>query len=356
VTFFDRSSSGRTLDVGLIGFGLGGATFHAPFISRTPGLRLASIVTSNPERRRIASAEYRDAQILADVDALFDTKPDLVAISTPNVTHYPLARHALESGAHVVVDKPFAATSAQAHEIGELAHRVGKLAIPFQNRRWDGDYLTLRSLIADGKLGDVHRFESRFDRWRPARKPGWCLVDAAERAEDVLHDLHTHLIDQALQLFGPVTHVYAEVRRIDPHVVVADDALLALTHAGGARTLLESTMAAAVPGPRYHVYGTKGAYLKHGVDVQEPSLKAGARPGDAGYGEEPEDAWGILGTGEAQQRVRTHVGDYSPFYRQVASAILDGAPPPVLVPEVVAGLQIIEAAFRSSAARHVIAL
>lgn len=350
------TTSGRTLNVGLIGFGLGGATFHAPFITRTPGLRLASIVTSNAERKRIASAEYRDAQIFSDVDALFETRPDLVAISTPNVTHYPLARRALESGAHVVVDKPFAATSAQAREIGELARRVGRLAIPFQNRRWDGDYLTLRSLIADGRLGDVHRFESRFDRWRPVRKPGWCLLDAAERAENVLHDLHTHLIDQALQLFGPVSHVYAEVRRIDPHVVVADDALIALTHASGVRTLLESTMAAGVPGPRYHVYGTKGAYLKHGVDVQEPSLKAGARPGDPDYGEEPEDSWGILGTGETQQRVRTHVGDYSPFYRQVASAILVGTAPPVLVPEVVAGLEIIEAAFRSSAARQVIAL
>jgi predicted dehydrogenase len=290
------------------------------------------------------------------VDALLATKPQLVVISTPNATHYDLARKALESGAHVVVDKPFAPTAAKARELEAIAKRVGKLAIPFQNRRWDGDYLTLRSLIDAGKLGDVFRFESRFDRWRPVRKEVWTHPDAGNRGDNVLHDLHTHLIDQALQLFGPVTHVYAEIRAIDPKVTVADDACLMLTHANGVQSHLISSMSAGIGGARYQVFGTGGAYVKYGVDVQEAALRAGARPDDVGYGDEPEEMWGSYGVGDVVERVPTLRADYSPYYAGVARAIADGAPPPVTVPEVAAGLDIIEAAFRSATSKTTIQL
>jgi scyllo-inositol 2-dehydrogenase (NADP+) len=344
------------LGVGLIGFGLGGATFHAPFITRTAGLALTSIVTTNAERAQAARCEYPDARILADVDALLATRPDVVVISTPNATHVPLARRALEAGAHVVVDKPFAATSEDARGIQELAQRVGRLAIPFQNRRWDGDFLTLQSLIASGRFGDVFRFESRFDRWRPVKKAVWTHPDAEANGDSVLHDLHTHLIDQALQLFGPVTHVYAEVRAVDPAVTVSDDALLALTHTSGVQSHLVSSMTAAIPGPRFQVFGTRGAYVKFGVDVQEAALRSGIRPDHDGYGEEQESDWGTFSDGAASERVPTVRGDYSPFYRGVARAILENEKPPVTISEVTQGLEIIEAAFASARMKSVVSL
>lgn len=348
----------RTVNVGLIGYGLGGASFHAPFITRTPGLRLAAIVTTDPDRRRLAAERYPGALLVDNVETLLSgaTSLDAVAISTPNHTHFPLARAVLEAGLHVVVDKPFAATAAQAREIEALAMRVGKLAIPFQNRRWDGDYLTLRSLMNAGRLGDVFRFESRFDRWRPIRKPGWCHRDAAERAENIVHDLATHLIDQALQLLGPVVSVFAELRRIDPNVTTSDDMFIALEHASGVQSHLGSTMSAGVPGPRYHVLGTRGAYLKHNVDVQEEQLRSGMAPDAPGFGEDPRERWGVLGTGGEQETIPTNRGDYSRFYDGVSRALRFGEAPPVSIAEVAAGLTIIEAAFSSSAERRVVAI
>jgi scyllo-inositol 2-dehydrogenase (NADP+) len=336
------------LNVALIGYGLGGANFHAPFIASTPGMRLATLMTSDPTRRTMAGERYPGVQFAADFAAVLATEPDVVAISSPNPTHFPLAKAALEAGAHVVVDKPFSATAAQARELGAIAARAGRLAIPFQNRRWDGDYLTIRKLMSQGTLGDVYRFESRFDRWRPIRKPSWTRPDAIEVAENIVHDLGTHLIDQALQLFGPVAKVYAELRRVDASVVSSDDMFISLTHASGTQSHLSSTMSAGIAGPRYHVFGRRGSYLKHGVDPQEAQLRSGMRPDAPGYGEEPEPAWGAFGSGDAVAVVPTERGDYAAFYRGVASAIRDGAAAPVLVEEVAAGLDIIEAASESA--------
>jgi predicted dehydrogenase len=203
-------------------------------------------------------------------------------------------------------------------------------------------------LISNGALGDVHRFESRFDRWRPVPKPGWCRPDAKERAEDIVHDLGTHLIDQALVLFGPVTHVYAELDRRHPDVVTFDDAFIALMHGNGVRSHLHMTTMAGVPGPRMHVFGSRAAYVKHGLDVQEDVLRAGGRPGSTSWGEESQERWGTLGAGAAIERVPTLPGAYSEFYAGVARAILEGAPPPVTVADVANGLDIIEAAFMSA--------
>ncbi len=172
----------------------------------------------------------------------------------------------------------------------------------------------------------------------------------------MLHDLHTHLIDQALQLFGPVTLVYAEVRAIDPAVTVSDDAFLALTHASGVTSHLTSSMSAGISGARYQVFGTRGAFVKYGVDVQEDALRAGARPGDAGYGVEPETMWGGLAAGGLVERIPTVRADYSPYYAAVANTLASDAPPPVTVPEVAAGLEVIEAAFESARTQAVVRL
>ena len=352
------SHSDQPADVGLIGFGLGGATFHAPFIASTPGLRLAAVMTTDPARARTVGQAYEGTRVVGDLDALLALTPavELIAISTPNASHYPLARAALEAGRHVVVDKPFAGTAAQARELEALAARTGKRAMPFQNRRWDGDFLTLQQLLRDDALGRVFRFESRFDRWRATPKPGWCLADGQERAENIVHDIGTHLIDQALVLFGPVSHVYAELGQRHAGVVTSDDGFLALTHASGVSSHLYMSAMAGQPGPRMSVFGSRGAYMKHGLDVQEDALRAGMRPGAQGYGEEPAERWGTLAGPGINERVPTVAGAYPEFYKGVARAIREDATAPVPVADVIAGLEIVEAAFRSHDRKEVVSL
>jgi predicted dehydrogenase len=343
-------ATGRPLETGLIGYGLGGSAFHAPFISTTPGMRLAAVMTSSPDRRAAVEAKYPGTLVVSTLEEMLALRPalDLIVISTPNATHFPLGRAVLEAGRHVAIDKPFASTGDEARELDALARRMGKIAVPFQNRRWDGDFLTVRRLIADGKPGRIHRFESRFDRWRPVPKAGWCRPDANEQSEDILLDLGTHLIDQALVLFGPVTAVYAEVNKIHPSVVSSDDAFIALTHASGVLSHLYMTSTAGMSEPRMSVYGSSGAFLKYGLDVQEDALRAGGMPRTPGWGEEAESQWGTFGAGPLVERIPTAAGDYSSFYVAVERAIREGAPPPVSVADVAMGLDIIDAARRSA--------
>src|SRR6185436_17883981 len=177
--------------VGLIGFGLAGGTFHAPLIAATPGLRIAAIVTSNPERQRQVSQSYPDARVLENTSELWDSAADLdlVVVASPNGLHFEHASAALAAGVSVVVDKPFAATAQQAQTLVDEARQRGLLVVPFHNRRWDGDFLTVAQLLAEGSLGDVARFESRFERWRPSPKPRWMQPDARSAAEGMIYDL-----------------------------------------------------------------------------------------------------------------------------------------------------------------------
>jgi predicted dehydrogenase len=341
--------------VGLIGYGLGGAAFHAPLIATTPGMRLAAIVTANPDRVRQAQADHPDAAIVESADRLWDRADtlDLVVITTPNRTHVPLARSALAAGLPVVVDKPFAAATDEARALVNEARGLDRLLTVFQNRRWDGDFLTLRRLIAEGALGDVHRFESRFERWRPVPRPGWRETADPAEAGGILYDLGSHLIDQALMLFGPVTHVYAELDRHRPGARADDDAFVALTHASGVRSHLWMSALAGDHALRMRVLGNRAAYVKTGMDVQEAALRAGARPGPD-WGVDPQHAWGRLVTGDASESMRTERGAYPEFYARVATALRDGGPPPVDPMDAVAGLEIIEAARRSAAEKTVV--
>ena len=332
--------------VALIGYGLGGRSFHAPLIAVTSGLRLDAIVTSDPERRRQASADHPTARLLESADDVF-ARPndfDLAVVTTPNRTHVPLARRALDAGLPVVVDKPIAPTAAEARELCELARRRNLLLTVYHNRRFDGDFRTIGRLVREGELGSVHRFESRFERWRPEPRGGWREKADPAEAGGLLFDLGSHLIDQALQLFGPVADVYAELDARRPGVQVDDDVFVALTHQSGVRSHLWMSVLAADRAPRFRIFGSKGTYTNFGMDVQDEALRAGQRPDAVDWGEEPRDAWGVIANGKDTSPVPTDRGAYQDFYAAVASSLATGAPPPVDPLDAVAVVEVIEAA------------
>lgn len=332
--------------VALIGYGLGGQSFHAPVIAATPGMRLAAIVTGNPERQRLVRTEHPEARVIATADALFQDSSgiDLVVISTPNRTHVPLALQVIDAGIAVVVDKPLATSSADARRLVEEARRRKVFLSVYQNRRWDGDIQTIRRLISEQAFGRVLRFESRLERWRPAPKGGWRELSDAEEAGGLLFDLGTHLIDQALWLFGPVKDVYAELDNRREGLAVDDDVFLALTHASGVRSHLWASLMVAQYGPRLRVLGDRAAYTKASWDVQEAALRRGERPGSPGWGEDPPEQYGLLGVGDDVRPVPTEPGDYRGFYAGVVRSLRDGTPPPVDPADAIAGLEIIETA------------
>ena len=346
--------------VALIGYGLGGSVFHAPLIAATPGLELAAVVTRDPARRAALENDFPAARAFGDADTLFaDARNfDLVVIASPNATHELLARRALDAGLNVVIDKPFAATASGAQALIDRATARRLLVIPFQNRRWDGDFLTVRRLVADGPLGEILHFESRMERWRPIAKPRWTTATAAAEVEGIIYDLGSHLVDQALVLFGPAARVYAEADARGAGVTVDDDSLIAITHRSGVRSRIVVSTNVAIPGPRFSVAGRRGTFVKFGVDPQEEALKSGRRPGkepgSEPWGEEDSVAWGTLHDGTSAARVRTEAGAYGSFYAGVEEALVRGGPPPVDSHDAVRSLAVLEAALQSAANARVV--
>ncbi|MEU9453776.1 Gfo/Idh/MocA family oxidoreductase [Streptomyces sp. NPDC048277] len=351
-----RIAPAPPLRVGLIGYGLAGSVFHAPLIAATEGLALDTVVTSNPERQAQAKVEFPDVRTVTGPDELFDPAAalDLIVIASPNKTHVPLATTALKAGLPVVVDKPVAGTAAEARELAALAEERGLLLSVFQNRRWDNDFLTLRTLLDEGSLGEAWRFESRFERWRPQPKGGWRESGDPAEIGGLLYDLGSHVVDQALVLFGPATEVYAEsvIRRDGAET--DDDTFIALTHANGVRSHLYVSATTAQLGPRFRVLGSKAGYVKYGLDPQEAALREGERPGaSAGWGAEPESLYGRIGAGESPvtgggRIVPTVPGDYPAYYAAVAAALRGEGPNPVTALEAAAALDVLEAARRSA--------
>lgn len=342
------------LRVGLLGYGLAGRVFHAPLIAACPGLALAAVVNRDPERRAALHAAYPEAVALDTPEQLWARAStlDLVVVATPNRSHVPLARAALQAGLPVVIDKPIAPSATEARALIEDARAKGLLLTVFQNRRWDGDFLTVRRLLAEGALGAVHRFESRFEHWNPVPRQGWRESADPADAGGLLFDLGAHLVDQALQLFGPVRAVHAELDCRRPGVVADDDVFVALTHISGTRSHLWMSKVAAQRGPRFRVLGERAAFTKYGLDRQEPAMAAGSIPGSPGWGEDPPECWGLVGEDGATRPVRTEAGCYLRFYEAVAAAVSSGAPLPVDPADAACALDIIEAA-RASAAQRV---
>jgi predicted dehydrogenase len=325
------------LRVAIAGFGLAGEVFHAPLIAAVDGMEVASILTTNAERRERARSAYPPAAVVGELGELLDDA-DVLVVAAPNRAHLPLALAAFERDVPVVMDKPLASSVEEGERMLDAAD--GRLTV-FQNRRFDGDFMTVRAAIERGELGKVTRFESRFELWKPEIGDGWrWLADPAEGG-GVLLDLGAHLVDQARLLFGPPLRVYAEMDRRRPGVQVEDDAFVAFEHAGGERSHLWMSMAAPLHGPRFRVSGAKGGFASDGLDPQEAQLSKGMRPGDSGYGESPD---GLL------------PGAYQSFYEGVVSWLRDGAPPPVDPQDSLACLRVLDAARRSAQTRSVIEL
>ena len=338
--------SGR---VALIGYGLAGEAFHAPLIAAEPGLELAAVVTRDPQRRARAIERQPGVELLDGADDVWARAGDfdLVVVASPNATHVRFARAAIDAGLDVVVDKPLAASAAEAEALAAHAQARGRLLIPFHNRRWDGDFLTLQRLIELGALGEVARYESRFERWRPAVHESWRERAEPEEVGGLLYDLGVHLIDQALVLFGPAEHVYAELDARRANAKVDDDVFVAITHANGVRSHVWATMLGGHLAPRLRVLGTAASFVKDGLDVQEAQLRDGLRPGDPAFGVEDSVAWGALHAGDETQAIETEPGRYAGFYAGVVTALRGGALP-VTPEDAVAALRVIDAA-RASA-------
>jgi predicted dehydrogenase len=337
--------------VALIGYGLAGGTFHAPLVAAEPGLALAAVVTRDPQRRATAAERHPGAELLDTPDELLARAGDfdLVVVASPNATHVPLARAAIDAGLNAVVDKPLAASAAEAEALCRHAKARGRLLIPFHNRRWDGDFLTLQRLIGLGALGEVARYESRFERWRPeVAGERWRESAAPQDVGGLLYDLGVHLIDQALVLFGPAAQVYAELDARRAGARVDDDVFVAITHRSGVRSHLWASMISGELAPRLRVLGTSATYVKHGLDVQEAQLRAGLTPADAGFGVEDASAYGALHAGGQTQTIETEPGGYQGFYAGVVTALCGGALP-AQPQDAVAALAVIDAARVSAA-------
>jgi predicted dehydrogenase len=329
----------REIGVGIVGFGLGGRVFHAPFVSAVNGLRLAAILQRKGDE---AAKAYPAAQIVRSFgEMLADRTVELIVVTTPSATHFELAKQALEVGKHVVVDKPFTATSVEALELSQLARSKGLLAVPFHNRRWDGDFVTVKKLIAGEALGRLVTFESHFDRFRPAPREGrW--QEAANPANGMLFDLGPHLVDQALALFGLPDSITASVRMDRDETAIEDafDITLSYPRANGKKLLAHcrTSYLACEAAPRFLLHGTRGSFCKYGLDPQEPALVGGAKVPALGspdvWLQEPESAWGKLTVAQdpatpemvVESRVKTEVGDYRGFYANVRDALLGAAP------------------------------
>jgi scyllo-inositol 2-dehydrogenase (NADP+) len=347
----------------IIGYGLAGSVFHAPLVAATPGMRVSGIVTGNPRRQEEARAAFPEAAILPSADNLWQQAGnfDLVVVATPNRFHVPLALRSIEAGVPVVVDKPLAASAVDGRRLIEAAESRRVPVTVFQNRRWDGDFRTVQALEDADLLGPLARFESRFERYRPAPKEGaWRERPEPEEAGGLLFDLGSHLIDQAMVLFGEPLAVYAEVNVRRPGALVDDDTFVSLDFPGGMQAHLWMSVVPRDPGPRFVVAGLRGMYTKMGLDPQEPFLKDGGRPGDPEWGLEPPAAWGRISTETGgvhiEGSVETLPGCYESFYAQVAGALRTGAPLPVDPRDSLRVLEIIEAAKQSAAERRVISL
>ena len=346
----------REMKVGLIGYGMAGRVFHAPVIAAIPQLRLTKVV----ERRGQTSRErYPGVEVVHEAAALFeDEEIELVVVATPNPSHFELARQALLAHKHVVVDKPFTLASEQAQELIDLARQRNRVVSAFQNRRWDGDFQTVRQIMKQGYLGRLVEYESHFDRFRNTFSPERAWREEAGAGSGVLFDLGSHLIDQAQVLFGLPRMLTADIRS-QREAGKADDQFELILHYDHLKVTLKAGLLVRQPGPRFALHGTEGSFVKYGVDPQEEALKRGRSPREPEWGMEPEAQWGILNTQigglHFQGKIETAQGGYPAYYENVYQTIRGEAELIVKPEEARNTIRLIELAMQSHAEQRTVA-
>lgn len=330
----------RIFRVGVIGYGMGARVFHAPLISATPGLELAAIVSG---RRDEIASRYPGVPVLDDAEAVFaDPSIDLVVVVTPNASHFDLASRALKAGKHVVIDKPFACTAGEAQEL--IARSRGRLLSVFHNRRWDGDFLTLKKLIATGTLGQIAQVESRFDLYRPVVQDRW--RERPGPASGAWYDLGSHLVDQALQAFGRPLALYADLAARRPGAVTTDYFRVLLRY-----PMLRVVLAGDLQTPtglRFSVHGAAGSWIKHGLDPQQAALSAGVKPDVPGFGRETSPSR-LVGPDGGERALDVESGDYRAYYRSIALALAGIRPVPVTARQALLVMDLLQAGEESAA-------
>ena len=346
------------IPLAIVGFGMSGRSLHGRLIDAVDGLVLGTIVARSDAARREAAAAFPTARIVDSVAELaaLDDRPALAVVATPDASHAEVTAEVLHAGLGAVVDKPLATTAADARRLRDLARERGVPLVPFQNRRWDGDFLTLRKVLESGQLGEVVRFDTSMDRWFPGSAPGWRGEAIPGGVDGALGGFGSHAVDQAVALFGRVRSVYGEVAKRRAASAVNDDVFLALRHEAGVTTHVSMALVRSDPSPRFRVQGLDGSFVKHGFDGQQPALIAGGDPRSKGWGAEPESDWGELHMGDGRETVPTVPGAWTGFYEELALALRGERELPVSADDAIHVLDVLEAARRSSEEGKVVLL
>ena len=337
---------------GIIGFGLSGRLFHAPFIDVVDGFELAKISTENPDSIKLINKRYPSTAIVSEAQEIIDdARIDLVIVTSPNTDHFRWAREALLAGKHVVVEKPFTITVAEADELVKLSEKQRKILTVYHNRRFTSDTKTVKKLLDSGLLGQVHDYESHFDRYRAEPRPNGAWREQPLPGSGIFYDLGSHLIDQALWFFGMPAAVTAEINSQRPWAK-ADDHFDVRLHYPDFTATLKSGMICKIPGPTFMIHGANGSYVKYGLDVQEATLDGGAVPEGKNWGREPESIWGTIHTEykgvKIQGKLESEHGDYREYFINLRDAIWGKAEIAVKPEEARNVMKIIELAFKSN--------
>ncbi len=334
------------IQTAIIGYGLSGQIFHGALLETMPDFNLHTVVTTDPEKAALVKQQHPQSAVVPNPDTVFaNSEIDLVIVSTPNTQHHPLAKKALISGKNVIVEKPFTVTAEEAQDLIDTAAKTGLMLTVYHNRRYDSDFLTLKRIIDQEELGELRLFESAYDRFRPEVNTG-AWREKSLPGSGILYDLGAHLIDQTLSLFGLPISLYADVRSLRGGSV--DDHFNIIMDYPGMKAFLTSRPLVKEPLPRFAVHGSKGSFVKYGLDVQEADLKAGKRRRDDTWGTEPESQWGVLNTINQRRIVPSLSGDYHAFYQAVHAHLTQGAPLPITAKDGKNVIQIIELALTSS--------
>ncbi|PED06860.1 oxidoreductase [Bacillus pseudomycoides] len=339
------------IGVGIVGFGFSSTTFHIPLLQTIDEFDIRAIVSS---KEVVVKQALPTAQVVHTIGELVKRDDiDLVVITSPNTTHFPFVKEAIVHGKHVVVEKPFVVSVEEGEELITLAKKHDVIVSVYHNRRFDNDFLTIKKLIEEKQIGNVYTYEAHFDRFRPHVRNRWREKNLP--GSGILYDLGSHLIDQALHLFGKPDAVSADIVKQRPGAET-DDYFHIVLYYGIKRVILHSSSYVKHAGPHFSVHGDKGSIVKYGMDSQEDQLKAGMKPGDIGYGEDNESDFAVLETEEEVKHIPTEVGCYEIYYKGIRDSIVNGVQPPVTAEEGLQVIQLIKLAIESSETGTVISL